>query len=389
MIPRHATDIVKRLAEGYPALVITGPRQSGKTTLARATFPGHPYVSLEEPDTRLLATDDPRRFLDRYRSGAIFDEVQHCPELLSYLQGIIDLEPGMGRFVLTGSQHLGLMSRVTQSLAGRVGLLQLLPFAADEVYLGAAPTLDAALHRGLYPPVHDRAVDPAVWYAGYVQTYLERDVRQLVNVRDLSTFHRFLRLCAGRTGQLVNLSQLAMDAGVTHNTARAWISTLEASFVVFLLQPHHASFNKRLVKTPKLYFYDTGLASWLVGIQTPEQLDAHPLRGALFETWVVSELLKMRANRALPSNLFFWRDREGHEVDVVAEVGASLVPVEVKSAATLSRDAWKGLDHFLRLAGATAVAPFLVYGGSEHHAVREIQVLPWTDLTPLRSAIGA
>jgi predicted AAA+ superfamily ATPase len=389
MIERYAADTVRRLAKGYPALVITGPRQSGKTTLTRALFPGHPYLSMEDPDTRLLATDDPRRFLDKYRAGAVFDEVQHCPELLSYLQGVIDAQPVMGRFVLTGSQQLGLMSRVTQSLAGRVALVQLLPFAAAEVYGDSYPNLDEMLWRGLYPPVHDRQLDPTVWYAGYVQTYLERDVRQLVNVRDLSAFQRFVRLCAGRTGQLLNLSQLAMDAGITHNTARAWISILEASHVVFLLQPHHDNFAKRLVKTPKLYFFDTGLAAWLMGIQTPAQLETHPLRGAVFETFVVSELHKMRFNRALPSNLYFWRDREGHEVDVVAEIGAGLVAIELKSGATLSSEAWKSLDHFARLAGARLGPRFLVYGGSESHTVRDIQTLPWTSLGPLRAAIGA
>ncbi|HNX50776.1 MAG TPA: ATP-binding protein [Thermoanaerobaculaceae bacterium] len=389
MIERHAGRTIRSLAEGYPAIVITGPRQSGKTTLARALFPDHPYVSLEDPDSRLLATDDPRRFLDKHRKGAILDEVQHCPELLSYLQGVIDREPAMGRFILTGSQQLGLMSRVTQSLAGRVALVQLLPFAADEVYGGGSPSLDEALHRGLYPPVHDRNLDPTVWYAGYAQTYLERDVRQLVNIRDLNAFQGFVRLCAGRTGQLLNLSQLAVDAGITHNTARAWISILEASYIVFLLRPHHDNFAKRLVKTPKLYFFDTGLAAWLMGVQTARQLETHPLRGAIFETFVVSEMVKMRTNRALPSNLFFWRDREGHEVDVVAEVGASLVPVELKSGATLSAEAWKGLDHFARLAGNRVGPRFLVYGGSERHAVRDIQALSWTDLAALGPAIGA
>ncbi len=389
MIERHVGTTVKRLAKGYPAIVITGPRQSGKTTLARALFPRHPYVSLEEPDTRMLATDDPRRFLEKYGNGAVLHEVQRCPDLLSYLQGVIDAHPAMGRFVLTGSQQLGLMSRVTQSLAGRVALVQLLPFAADEVYRDRYPTLDAALHRGLYPPIHDRDLDPTVWHSGYVQTYLERDVRQLVNVRDFDAFQRFLRLCAGRTGQLLNLSQLSVDAGITHNTARAWISILEASYIVFLLRPHHDNFSKRLVKTPKLYFFDTGLAAWLMGIHSAAQLETHPLRGAVFETWVVSELVKMRYNRALPSNLFFWRDREGHEVDVLAEVGAGLVAVEIKSGATLSADVWKGLDHFARLGGTKVERRFLVYGGVESHDARGVRALSWRDLGPLRRPIGA
>lgn len=388
MIARHAAAAITEMAQGFPALAITGPRQSGKTTLAKAMFPKHSYVTLEDPDARLLATEDPRRFLSAYEGGVVLDEVQRCPDLLSYLQGVIDAGPTPGRFVLTGSQHLGVMSGITQSLAGRVGIVELLPFALDEVYTQAFPPLEVALAKGLYPPVHARAVTPARWYSAYVQTYIERDVRQLLAVRDLATFGRFLRLCAGRSGQLLNLSQLATDAGVTHNTARAWISILEASFVAFLLQPYHENFNKRLIKTPKLYFYDSGLLCWLLGVRTAEHLEIHPLRGAVFETLVVSELVKMQCNRGLGANLHFWRSRDGLEVDVVAEVGGRLVAVEIKSGSTLRGEAWQGLDAFRRLAPERVATSVLVYGGSESHVVREMRLVPWTDLGSIREAIA-
>lgn len=384
MIPRDAEKLLYELAEGYPVIGITGPRQSGKTTLAQHAFASKPYVSLENPDVRERAQADPRGFLENYAEGAVFDEAQRCPELFSYLQGLVDQEPRPGRFVLTGSQQFGLMSSITQSLAGRIALVHLLPFTCQECYgAGSAEephSLDEVLFTGLYPPVHDRNLAPRLWYANYMQTYIERDVRQLVNVRDLSDFQRFVRLCAGRTGQLLNLSSLASDCGITHNTARSWISILETSYIVFLLQPHHQNFNKRIIKTPKLYFYDTGLAAWLLAIQDPVQLNAHSLRGALFETFVISESLKARFNRGLPGqNLYFWRDRSGNEVDLLIERGERLRPVEIKSGQTLNSDYFKGLRKWLDLAGSQAVDPALVYGGKEILVHAGIQVVPWRE----------
>jgi len=389
LIPRTARKILKELAGSYPALAVTGPRQSGKTTLTQTVFPDKPYVSLEEPDVREFAKQDPRGFLNRYPNGAILDEVQRCPDLFSYLQSRLDAEKKMGLFILTGSQQFGLVSGISQSLAGRVAKISLLPFSLHELQEAkkAPKTLEELLFKGLYPPIYDRKLEPHIWHGNYVDNYIERDVRQLINVRDLSTFQRFVRMCAARTGQLLNLSELAGDCGVTHNTAKAWVSVLEASYIVRLLQPHHKNFNKRLIKAPKLYFYDTGLAAWLLNIQTPEQLAIHPARGQLFETWVVSELLKYRFNQALKSNLFFWRDSKGHEVDVLIEQSDKLVPVEIKSGQTVAGDFFNGLKNFQAMAGHTAGRGVLVYGGAQAQGRDNIDVVPWTQICDLASTL--
>lgn len=391
MIPRDAESTLRTLASGFPVVAVTGPRQSGKSTLVRAIFNDRPYVSLEDPDRREFATDDPRGFLGQFSQGAILDEVQRCPDLFSYIQGHVDRKGRLGEWVLTGSQQFGMMSAVTQSLAGRVGMLALLPFGLSELKAvqKVPETLDQLLWKGAYPPLYDRPVEPAMWYGSYVQTYLERDVRQLLDVRDLTLFQRFLRLLAGRTGQLLNQSALADETGVSHNTIREWTSVLEASYIIHRLPPHHRNFNKRLVKTPKVYFLDTGLAAWLLGIETAQQLATHPLRGALFETWVVSEYLKARWNRGLPSNLSFWRDRSGREVDLVIDKGVKLRPVEIKSGATVSRDAFRGLERWCELAGTEATKPTLIYGGTEARVQRDIEVLPWSDLAGDASYAGA
>lgn len=382
MIPRDAETTLRELAQGYPVLALTGPRQSGKTTLARAVFQSHPYVTLENPTQREFAQTDPQGFLNKYPNGAIIDEAQRCPELFSWLQGIVDEHRRPGHFILTGSQQFGLLSGITQSLAGRVALLNLLPFTAAELRrAGLMPnTPDEAIHKGSYPPIYDRNLDPGTWYANYVQTYLERDVRQLINVRDLGQFQRFLRLCAGRSGQLLNLNALGDEADLSHNTARDWISVLEASYIVHRLPPQHRNFNKRLVKTPKLYFHDAGLAAWLLGIETPAQLATHPQRGALFETWVVAEFLKNRLNTAKPSNLSFWRDRSGHEVDLLMESGGRLQAIEIKSGATPTRDAMRGLEKWRQIAGDQADRPWLVYGGDETQERSDVKLLTWREI---------
>lgn len=382
MIKRSATNTLLELCAGYPIVAITGPRQSGKTTLARALFAAKPYVSLEDPDQRELASIDPRGFLARYPDGAVVDEAQRCPDLFSYLQTRVDLDGRCGLFVLTGSQQFGLLSGITQSLAGRVGLVELLPLSLGELTAaGMVPaSLEDILFKGAYPPIHTRPVAPGAWYANYVRTYVERDVRQLVNVRDLGTFQRFVRMCAARTGMLLNLSALANDCGITHNTAKAWLSILEASYIVFLLRPHHANFNKRLVKAPKLYFYDSGLAAWLLGITESDMLAIHPMRGPLFESWVVAELLKGRFNRGLVSNLFFWRDSSGNEIDVLAETGGVLVPIEIKSGQTVTRDFFTGLLRWQAIADGAAGGGFLVHGGEHHQSRSGVEVLPWREI---------
>ncbi|MFW5863096.1 MAG: ATP-binding protein, partial [Spirochaetota bacterium] len=312
MIPRDAGETLKKLSKDYPVLVITGPRQSGKTTLVKSIFSDREYLSFENPDVREMAISDPRGFLNRYRDGAVFDEIQRAPDLLSYMQQIIDENIRPGMFILTGSQQFGLISGITQSLAGRSALVRLLPFTLREWYgKNINVPIDQVLYSGLYPPIHDRKLDPNLWYANYINTYIERDVRQLVNVRDLNTFQRFVRLCAGRTGNLVNLSDLASDCGITHNTAKSWLSILEASYIIFLLSPYHKNFNKRIITTPKLYFYDTGLACWLLSIQNDEQVNTHPMRGPLFESLIISEYFKSSFNKGLPGFYYFWRDRSG------------------------------------------------------------------------------
>lgn len=386
MITRNVEQTIRTLLRGFPIVTLTGPRQSGKTTLAKAVLADRPYVSLEDPDIRLAAQDDPRSFLGRFPGGAVLDEVQRCPALLSYLQTTVDADGRMGLFILTGSQQFGLLSGISQSLAGRTAFVELLPFSLSELArAGKLPAdVDTMLLSGCYPPIYDRDVPTSAWFAAYVTAYVERDVRQLLKIQELETFQRFVRLCAGRTGQLLNLSSLATDCGITHNTAKAWISVLEASYLVFLLRPHHISFNKRLVKMPKLYFYDAGLVSWLLGIRTTQQLETHPLRGNIFETFVISELVKARLNRGERPDLHFWRDSNGHEIDVIVEHGTKLMPVEIKSGRTVTPDFFAGLEKWNTLAGDTAMTPALVYGGDESFMHKEMNVVGWKECGDLK-----
>ncbi|MEB3220980.1 MAG: ATP-binding protein [Candidatus Sericytochromatia bacterium] len=381
MIQREAHATLQRLARGFPVLAVTGPRQSGKTTLARATFPDKPYVSLETPDEREFAQADPRAFLDRFPGGAILDEVQRVPTLLSWLQGVVDRDGQVGAWVLTGSQQLDLLAGVTQSLAGRVGRVELLPLSGRELMAAdrLPATLEAALLTGGYPALHVRDVAPADFFANYVATYVERDVRQLVAVRDLTLFQRFVRLCAARSGQLLNLAALGADAGISAVTAREWLSVLEASYLVVRLQPFHRNMGKRLVKTPKLYFLDTGLLAWLLGVREAEVLATHAARGALFEAWVVAELAKQRQNAGEPASLCFWRDHVGHEVDLVLETPSGLRPVEVKSGRTFAADWPDAATRWGRLAGEEALPPWIIYGGEGRYARQGCTVTGWRE----------
>lgn len=366
MITRTITPTLTKLATQYPVVTITGPRQSGKTTLCRNAFPHKPYVNLESPDIREFAISDPHGFLASYPDGAILDEIQRTPQLLSYLQPHLDERKSPGQYILTGSQQFEVMTTISQSLAGRTALLKLLPFSIEELETaGISSVIDNLLLHGFYPRIYDAGLNPTQALGDYLETYVERDIRQLINIKDLVLFEKFVKLCAGRTGQLLNLQSLGNDVGISHTTARSWLTLLEASYVVFLLQPWHTNISKRQVKAPKLYFYDVGLAAYLLGIENELHVNRHPLRGNLFENLVVIEALKYRYNRGKRNNLHFWRDSKGNEVDLVVESGPDVMPVEIKSGATISDDFFKGLRVFSARLASPPKACSLVYGGTE------------------------
>jgi hypothetical protein len=381
MLQRHAQTRLRRLALGFPVVVLTGPRQAGKTTLARATFATHEYVSLEDPDVRERVADDPRTFLAARRGGVVIDEVQRVPRLLSYLQTAVDANPALGRFILTGSQNLLLSAAVSQSLAGRAGYLELLPLAyAEAASHFDARSLDQTLVSGAYPALLTRPLDPADWHSSYVASYVERDVRQISRVADLLQFQRFMRMMAARTGQMLNLNALAHDLGIAQTTAHAWLAVLEASYIVFRLLPYHGNFGKRLVKTPKLYFHDTGLASWLLGITDPAAMATHSMRGALFENMLVSEYLKYCRHHGLNHGLFFWRDNIGTEIDLLIERAGTLWPVEMKSGATFQGEWLRGLHTWTRHAAqAKRGAAMLVCAAPGHFEHQGVMVANWRE----------
>jgi len=380
IIPRLAAGTVQRLAKGFPVVAITGPRQSGKTTLTRQLFPGKPYVSLENPEQRQFATDDPKRFLAKFADGAVIDEVQRVPSLLSWLQGLVDERQRMGDFVLTGSQQFDLVRHITQSLAGRVGRVELLPLQGLELQhaglLGG--DVDTLMVTGHYPALYSRDLLPQDWFSNYVATYVERDVRQLLQIKDLQLFQRFLRLAAARSGQLLNLSSLGADVGISSVTAREWIGVLEASYLVMRLPPYYENFGKRLVKTPKLYFLDTGLMCWLLGIHSAAILSTHPLRGQVFETMVVVEAYKAALNKGQQAALYFWRDSAGQEIDLLVQSDGVFESYEIKSGSTFSPDWFKQLIKFEKL-NPRAVRSTVIYGGSESSSRSQGDVLAWAD----------
>ena len=381
MIEREVMGRLTALFEQYPFVTVTGPRQSGKTTLCRAAFPNLEYVNLEAPDQREFAESDPRGFLSQLGKGAIIDEIQHVPELLSYLQVLADERGRNSLFVLTGSEQFRLSNAISQSLAGRTALLRLLPFSLTERQrIGASGAINDILYSGFYPRILDQGLEPRQALGDYVETYVERDVRRLGEIRNLSGFRLFARLCAGRVGQLLNLSSLGSDAGVSHTTAREWLAVLETSYIIFQLPPYHANIRKRLVKSPKLYFYDVGLASYLIGIENAEQVATHPLRGALFENMVVIEALKHRFNRGRESNLSFFRDSRGLECDLFYETGHGIHAIEIKSGATVASDYFTSLNRVADLIPSIS-AKTVVYGGTARQSRTDSEVLPPAELS--------
>ncbi len=357
------------LANHYPVVMVTGPRQLGKTSLCRKLFPDKPYYSFENPDTRNAVISDPRAFFNTNANGAIIDEFQRYPELLSYMQGVVDEKQQKGQFILTGSNNVSMLTNVSQSLAGRVAILKLLPFSVSEILdITKNYSLDDYLYKGFYPGIYANDLNPTKAYRNYYETYIERDVRQLINIKDLVSFQKFIRLCAG---QLFNASSIATEVGTSYVTIQSWLSVLQATYVVFMLQPWSVNLSKRFVKTPKLYFYDVGLASYLLGIENTKHIETHPLRGSLFENLVVVDLLKKRYNAGMDNNLFFYRDNHGNEVDVIQEAGAKVTAYEIKSAQTFTPHFLKGLDYLRKIAPQYAGESHLIYDGVEEMTINE------------------
>ena len=377
MYQRNAKKTLIDLAQSYPVVAVTGPRQSGKTTLTKAIFNKKPYVSLEDLDQQSFAKKDPKAFLTQSKNGLLIDEIQNVPELFSYIQGIVDHLKKPGYFIITGSQQFGLLSKISQSLAGRVGLVELLPFSISEIKKTLG-TLDETLYKGFYPMLYNKnfKLPPHLWYEDYVKTYLEKDLRQLVNIKDLSLFQKFLRLCAARNGQLVNYSELSNVTGINIRTVQSWLSILEASYIIFLLKPHHKNFSKKLVKTAKLYFYDPGLLCYLLQIRSKDIL-LSPYKGAIFESMIISEYFKYNNNHRLGLNFYFWRDNKGVEIDLLFQKNRDLFITEIKSGETINDRFFKNLRLYQKYSNGKPKHSFLIYGGAHKQNRKDCTILPW------------
>jgi len=380
MIKREISEIVFNSANKYPVISITGPRQSGKTTLAKMCFPEYSYVSLENPDLKEFAITDPKRFLKNFNKFVIIDEAQKVPHLFSYIQTVVDESKIMGQFILTGSQNFLLSSNISQSLSGRARIIKLLPFSIGEIKNNFnIKDIDSLIFTGCYPPIYDRNIEPEIWFADYIETYIERDVRNIKNIQNLILFQKFLKLCAARVGQLLNLNSIASEVGISHNTARDWLTILEASYIVFTLQPYFENFGKRIVKQPKLYFFDTGLVCALLGIENPSQLSLHYLRGNIFENFIISEYLKSRFNSGKKNNSFFWRDRYKNEIDLLIHKGNKLIPVEIKSGETINESFFKNLKKWEKISNLKN-DKYLIYGGDMEFNYGDIKVISWKNI---------
>jgi len=380
-IKRNLEKQILSLSKLYPVVTITGPRQSGKTTLCQKLFKNKLYISLEDPNNRDFAEKDPKTFLEQSKNGLIIDEIQRVPELMSYIQTIVDKKKQKGLYILTGSQQFELMATLTQSLAGRTAIIKLLPFCYDEIYTKSNPTIENVLYKGFYPKIHAEKLNPTTELAFYVNTYIERDVRLITNIKNLKTFETFLRICAGRTGQLLNYANISNDLGIDIKTVKAWLAILEASFIIRIVPPYYKNMNKRLVKSPKLYFIDTGLCCYLLGIKKPEQLTGHPLLGSIFETYVFSELFKSIYNKVENDNLYFYRDHRGNEVDVVFDMVTSLTQLEIKLSKTVTSNVFKGLNFLLRQSEYTIDKSYLVYGGDKTFYRNNINIISWRNIS--------
>ena len=383
MIKRTLEHKIKHALKSFPVVLVTGPRQSGKTTLVRSIFPDKPYYSFENLDAREIANADPRGLLEKLPDGAVFDEIQHCPKLLSYMQGVVDERKRNGMFILTGSQNILLLKKVKQSLAGRVSILELLPFSFKEIGDKLDKDIDKLMWKGFFPRVWDQKIDPTEAMRNYVKTYVERDVRTIINVKNISTFHKFLRLCAGRVGEVLNLTSISNDLGISSTTAKEWLSVLEVSYVVYLLPAYYENINKKMIKSPKLYFIDTGLAAYLLGIEDSRQLSRDPVKGSLFENLIVIELLKHFYSQGKDAPLHFFRDKTGHEVDVIIEQARKLIAIEIKAGATFNLEWLNGLKYFKKIKQNSVVGSHVIYGGKDDNRIEDFRIWPYNDLNKL------
>jgi uncharacterized protein len=385
MVERILGKYINEASEKMPVIAVTGPRQSGKSTLVQQVFPDHDYINLEDIENRQFAQKDPKGFLQNINKKAIIDEVQYVPELLSYIQVKTDKEKIAGQFIISGSQNLLLMQSISQSLAGRVAIFNLLPFSLEEISSTAFAHVNYEdyIFKGFYPRIYDQDLNPTHWLMDYIRTYVERDVRQLINVSDLDSFRQFLEICAGRIGQLVNFSDIGSLIGVSYQTVNKWLSVLQTSFIVYTLRPYHQNFNKRIVKTPKLYFYDTGLACALLNLRSTDDLNRHFAKGALFENFIINEIMKNRLNRNVPLKSYFWNAAGSHEIDMLLDQNGRLLPIEIKSGRTINQQFFDGLSYFQNASGAIPNDSFLVYGGDEVQKRSVAQVVSWKNLNEI------